>query len=79
MSDDKRKAPSKRVVKATVKLDHRMIQGKDHFALKQSEGIAGPCDGQPDGTPCGEGCTCIAGQPWYNPQGLIRIGIELDD
>lgn len=47
------------------------------FQFKGIPTVPGPCDGRPDGTPCGFGCKCLAGQPWYSSNALASMGVTL--
>ncbi len=67
--------PQKPVTRtAKIKLVMRNHNGKDLYAVPI---VPGPCDGKSDGDSCGNGCTCIAGQPHYDVSALAAIGITL--
>lgn len=76
MSDNQGGAGTYKTVRASVDLLHQVVEGKDLFALPMTAGVPGPCDGKMDGTLCGEGCTCRGGQPWYNLDGITKLGFQ---
>lgn len=65
-------------VDASIKLTRKIDGDTEVFALAQVLDVPGPCDGKHDGESCGHGCTCLSGQPWYNREGLQRLGIEVE-
>lgn len=74
MSSDQNGQERLKTVRASVQLLHQIVDGKKFFALPLSMHIVGPCDGKADGTSCGQGCTCKAGQPWYDFDGITKLG-----
>ena len=77
MSSNQAKKRTKKTVRASVDLHHQVVDGQKLFALPRQAGFAGPCDGQSDGTSCGEGCTCLGGQPWYSHEAVAKLGFQL--
>ncbi len=77
MSRNHAKTAARKTVRASIDLDHHIVEGQDLFALPKQSGFAGPCDGKADGTSCGEGCTCLAGQPLYSRDAVARLGFQL--
>ena len=78
MSNENSKVPAHNKIRGSVQLLRQVVEGKELFALQTTAGVPGPCDGQMDGTPCGAGCTCRGGQPWYDLDGITKMGIVLD-
>ena len=78
MADPPRSPPKIRTVRAIVDLRHQVHEGQNLFALPAAEGIVGPCEGQMDGTPCGQGCVCRAGEPWFDEESLVKLGFRPD-
>ena len=76
MAQPPRAKPEHRIVRATIDLLHQVHEGKELFAIPALEGLVGPCDGKMDGTPCGVGCTCRAGQPWYDEDRIMTLGFR---
>ena len=65
-------------ISGTVDILHDVVDGKNLFAVPRiaSAAVAGPCDGKADGTPCGDGCICRGGQPWYSFRGITKLGVR---
>jgi hypothetical protein len=78
MADERAHPAPLQTVRASVDLIHQVIEGKDYFALPTMAGVSGPCNGKMDGDSCGEGCTCRGGQPWYDPEGIVKLGFQLN-
>jgi hypothetical protein len=47
------------------------------FTIPAMGTLGGPCDGKPDGTPCGDGCECRGQEQHWDTDGLARLGINL--
>ena len=51
------------------------IDGETLFPLLQP--TLNPCAGKSDGTPCGNGGVCRAGQCWYSMLRLKQLGVKV--
>jgi hypothetical protein len=78
VAQDKAEPAAPKAIRASADLLHQVIDGKDHFTFPALAGAGGPCNGKTDGAACGEGCTCRGGQPWYDPEGILKLGFRLD-
>ena len=84
------KARAKKIAPAKTKVARRLgvkIEGITYYPLPApvhepglvAQAILNPCAGQLDGTSCGPGCICKAGQRWYTVGALRELGFTLSN
>jgi len=84
------KAAAKKIAPAKTKVGRRLgvkIEGITYYPLPApvhepglvAQAILNPCAGQLDGTSCGPGCICKAGQRWYTVGALRELGFTLSN
>ena len=63
---------------ASIKLVVQTMDNQVLYALRGVPTVGGRCDGKPDGTSCGFGCTCKGNVPWFDADGPAAMHIDLE-